>query len=496
MRPKKLAALLVLCALVSACGGGGGKNSDSPGDPPVGQDPPPPPPPAPPPSFDPSAATQLNIETRDDFRNVEEPVVLLDRQGNGLAAYLQINGQRLDVFARRFDAATQSFGEQRLLSGLEGGTTFGLSVRLDEGGRAMAIWLQEATPEFAKTAINVVAASYDPISREWSAPQKLTQHVQQPNRTEAQSPDVAIGPDGRAFAAWIERTGPFPYRYRLIGSRFDGQTWSAPETIRDADAPEALITSPRVAFSAGNVATVVSIEEPLDGQNNAKLFLRQQVKDGQWHAGVLDDSEDHVWTFDLAHSAGGDMVVVWQRKAPAPESAPLSIHARRGRSDGSWSAPIVVDDRTGEGLSGGLPAVGLDAQGRAWFAWSSSDAASGIYALRLNAAGNAFDAGPRLLEAPVGNSLGRPVMASDAKSNVLIAWRQLTNQIPASGGTIDVYSLFASRFDAETSTISAPALIESNEADPARLGAVALGPEGRGLAVWVQNEKVMANRFD
>jgi hypothetical protein len=155
-----------------------------------------------------------------------------------------------------------------------------------------------------------------------------------------------------------------------------------------------------------------------------------------------------------------------------------------------------VDDRTGEGLSGGLPAVGLDAQGRAWFAWSSSDAASGIYALRLNAAGNAFDAGPRLLEAPVGNSLGRPVMASDAKSNVLIAWRQLTNQIPASGGTIDVYSLFASRFDAETSTISAPALIESNEADPARLGAVALGPEGRGLAVWVQNEKVMANRFD
>jgi hypothetical protein len=418
----------------------------------------------------------------------------MDQAGNGLAAYLQINGERLDVFARRFDAATQSFGEQRLLSGLEGGTTLGLRVRIDASGRAMAIWLQEATPEFAKTAINVVAASYDPVSREWSAPRKLTQHVQQPDRTEAQSPDVAISSDGSAFAAWVERTGPFPYRFRLVGSRFDGQAWSQPEAIRPADGPEALITSPRVAWSATGIATVLSIEEPIDGTSNGRLVLRQRDQDGHWHGGLFDGDDHHVQSFDLDTTPAGDMVVVWQRAMSNPLRH--SAHVRRGRADGTWRSPIVVDDRTGEGLSAGLPSIGFDAQGRAWMAWSSSDAAPGIHVARLSASGDAFDASPRLLEAPVGPSLGRSVLASDSKGNALIAWRQLTNQIASGGGTISVYSLFASRFDAKTGTFSVPALVEANESASANLGAVALGPDGRGLAVWAQSERVMVNRFD
>ena len=174
---------------------------------------------------------------------------------------------------------------------------------------------------------------------EWTAPQRVAEGAGWFVNW-ADFPSVAVLPDGTLFAQWLENNGPAGHGYgvRVVVSRDDGRTWSAPVVPhRDGTDTEhgfvSLVPWPDPPAAAMGVVW-------LDGRSPSAMRLMATTLDAQARLGPEVTLDDRVC--DCCQTAAarvGTDVLVAYRDRSAGELRDISVLTR---ASAGWTPPHTV----------------------------------------------------------------------------------------------------------------------------------------------------------
>jgi hypothetical protein len=193
------------------------------------------------------------------------------------------------------------------------------------------------------------------------------------------SPSVASDGAGHALAVWIEEDSPDPAMpdRRLHFSFYDGSGWTAPAPLNNE---RAMIEAPKVKFLGPDHALAVwvqsrlSLEEAL-ASNQAGLLSSSELYFSVWDghgwstpAAITNDMLLDVAPSLAADPSTGTAALVWLRAHANVAAGEYPIGVYSASFDGAqWSAPTAIGARSA--AFDHPPAVQFDRQGRPVALW-------------------------------------------------------------------------------------------------------------------------------
>jgi hypothetical protein len=289
-------------------------------------------------------------------------------------------------------------------------------------GRAWLTWMEPA--EDSAMALRVAVREGDG----WSTPRTIVEG-RDFFLNWADFPSLVVLADGRLAAHWLERSGPGTYSYdvRIAQSGDGGATWSRGVVVhRDGTESEHGFAS--LWDSAGHVAAVW-----LDGRKYARtkdaagkeMMLMHTVLDsaGRRSAEVrLDERICDCCQTSVARTARGPIVVYRDRSAEEVRD----IYAVR-LVDGAWTAPAAVhaDGWRIDFCPVNGPSVAADSE-RVAVAWFTAPGDSARVNVAISTdAGSSFGAPTRVDE---GGPAGRVGVVLLPSGDALVSWIERTTR--------------------------------------------------------------------
>jgi hypothetical protein len=500
--------VLLLLVGLAACGGGGGDAVS-------------PLPPPPPLAFNPADASQVNQSILGQPTGAKEVVTAVHPNGEViLVVYIQPDAQGVNnVFARQMDPGG-NLGPQQLI-GVEGsGAARALRVKFGPNGRAIAIWEQRvSTTQDTEVRARVFTGGA------WAA-NSVRLHSLLALGTSALQPDLAFDTSGNAVAVWSQRLllGGI-LNVKLVSATLGGAAsatdpWITTDVTSSASA--FFDESPRVVATPGpNLAgtfVVVALEK--GGVRDGKLVAYRCAYD---HTDVclpggtsgveipmaVGNLDGTATGFDVAANSNGDMVVSWRHDYDGSGRRGAWMTYLPNTKSGlgsslSWR-PAQALDTGGESLTSGVlvgdtPSAQVMADGTVLVAWpqfTANDPADppGTFVKRLRpTAAGPMAADPAVRVDTGETNLVKLALGRDGKGKALLLWNSEDHE----------ESLFWSALDPTAAIISPssrapvnPVLGNSKVVEGAGFAA-ALGPDGKGVAVWMQanpSTAAMVNRL-
>lgn len=176
-----------------------------------------------------------------------ESRVALDASGNAVAVWERSNGSNSIVQAAPRPAGGAWSVPQDLSAA--GQSAAEPQVAVDPVGNAVAVWKRYDGANY------ITQASSRPAGGTWGVPQNLSVSGEH-----TYNPQIAVDPNGNAFAVWWRGPGPSPKAQKAIRAPAGG--WSAPS---DLSAPGQIGTHPAVAADPNGNA--VAVWQRFDGAN-------------------------------------------------------------------------------------------------------------------------------------------------------------------------------------------------------------------------------------
>ncbi|WP_286220884.1 Ig-like domain-containing protein [Marinobacter apostichopi] len=301
--------------------------------------------------FDGSAWGAAEVIDVDDLVNSRSPQVAIDADGRAIAIWAQFDGSWYRIWTRRFDGT--DWGAAELIEADNSGGLGDASVPqivLDASGRALAVWAQ-----FDGSRTNIWGNRFDGSA--WGTASRIQTDI----ASEAAAPQIAINPDGQAFAVWIQSDGT---RDNIWANRFDGNAWGTAEQIETDNAGGA--SGPQIALDADGGA--IAVWQQFDGARNN--IWANRFDGGAWGAAeqIETDNAGSAVAPQIALDAKGRALAVWH------QSDGSRNHIWANRFDGNtWrEAELIETDEINRARS---PQVAFDADGRAIAVWQQSDGA-------------------------------------------------------------------------------------------------------------------------
>ena len=203
---------------------------------------------------------------------------------------------------------------------------------------------------------------------------------------------LAVAPDGRAIAAWVQRVDATPgSQARIWASAFSGGAWGAPTPL---DVGTGDVSAPAAAIGGAN-GVVTFLQS--DGTHRALWAAR--VVGGTIQATERIDAgtlaSENVGGATVAVDDGGAITAVFSQY----QAGRFRVLAARAVG-GAWSAPALVDTGAGSGNAEGAPQVATRT-GAALAVWAQGTGTRArIYGARFDGsawqAAAALDAGAGL----------------------------------------------------------------------------------------------------
>lgn len=310
--------------------------------------------------FDGSAWETAEVIDVDDGGSSRAPQIAIDAAGRAIVVWAQFDGSWYRILARRFDGS--NWGAAELIEADNSGRLGDASapqIVLDANGRALAVWEQ-----FDGSRNNIWSNRFDGSA--WGTPGRIQTDV----ASDASAPQIAINPDGQAFAVWTQSDGT---RDNIWANRFDGNAWGAAEQIETDNAGGA--SNPQIALNADGRA--VAVWQQSDGARNN--IWANRFDGSAWRAAeqIETDNAGSAVSPQVALDAKGRALAVWH------QSDRSRNHIWANRFDGNtWGeAELLETDDVNHARS---PQVGFDADGRAIAVWQQSDGArDNIWASRF-----------------------------------------------------------------------------------------------------------------
>ncbi len=296
------------------------------------------------------------IET-DNAGHALSPQIDVDSAGNAMAVWYQSDGTRMNTWANRYDAGTDSWGGAALIETDNTGSTQSPQVAFDFNGNAMVVWNHHDG-----TRWNIQANRYDAGTDSWGG----AALIETDNTGDAYQPEVAVDNSGNAVAVWIQSDG---VRFNIQANRYDAGTdsWGTAALIEtDTDSAD----YPHVASDSSGNAMAVWMQ--WDGARYNVWANRYDAGTNSWGTAELIESDNagHANIPRVAMDSSGNATAVWEQS----DGARYNIWANRYVAGaGSWgTAELLETDDTGNAQN---HAVAVDGSGNAVAVWQQSDGA-------------------------------------------------------------------------------------------------------------------------
>lgn len=222
-------------------------------------------------------------------------------------------------------------------------------VAMDAAGNAIAVWYQ-----LDGATRNIWASRYERATG-WSVPATIDQSAEL-----ADSPEVAMDAAGNAIAVWIQRHVGAP---SLWASRFTpAGGWETPELLELLDGSAAIL--PHIAMNATGYAVVTWFQSEATGN----IYVNRYVPGAGWQG--RESVETHPMAAvvpRVAVAPSGQAVVMWRQQDAV---GTWDLYATSAAAGGAWSAPVAVEQASGDIAVFDL-AAGADGAVAAWTQWDS-----------------------------------------------------------------------------------------------------------------------------
>jgi hypothetical protein len=464
----KLALSASLLALLAACGGGQDALLLIPAPPPA---PAPAPPPPPPQATGWTAASTVEISAE----SADQPHVAYNAGGHGMAVWTQFDGAVTNIWAAKFDQASNTWRKAGLVETISTGNAVQPKISVDAAGNAVVVWGQRAGGGFSRW--DVFANHYRISTGTWApTPQKIST-----NTGDATSPKVVVDASGNAISVWRQAdvTPTNGVQFNVWANRYTASTtsWGAPTSIESDDTGSA--DAPEVAMDSSGNAIAVWSQKVFAW--NSILANRFDAGTGLWGMATLVETNDtnNARYPAVAMDANGDAVVVWEHWENRPDKGfigPSRVASNRfSAGPGTWGTAELID--TAGSISKSVD-VTIDGAGSALAVWTQGDDA---VANRFNAGAGTWSTSVLIETNDVGpEGVDRVRIAADTVGNAIAVWDQFD------GTQINI---FANRYSVGTDSWGTAELIETDNTGQARSVRIAKNPSnGNALAVWTQED--------
>jgi hypothetical protein len=329
------------------------------------------------------------------------PQVAMDANGNAIAVWRQFDGTYVyDIYAKRYDALTDTWGEAVLLE-VNTYRTTDPKVAVDASGNAIAVWSQYDGTLYD----DIYANRYDAKTGTWGGAVIIDA-----GNYHTGVPQVAVDAGGNAIVVWAQSDSVSVYD--IYANRYDAVTgtWGGAVMI-NAGADSA--SRPQVALDASGNAIAVWRQD--DGVSFDIYARRYDALTGTWGGAVIIDAgNDYASAPQVAVDASGNAIAVWMQE----DGVSFNVYANRYDAlTGTWEGVLIIDATTGKAST---PNVSVDASGNAIAVWLQIN---NIYANHYDAVTGTWD-GALIIEMGAGNAPNDPQVSVDASGKAIAVWWQ------------------------------------------------------------------------
>ncbi len=250
-----------------------------------------------------TGAWSANVRVNDAVAGQQfKPAVAVDGSDNAFAVWVDRRNGRSDIFASKRSASSGTWGSNvRVNSTTKFDTQDSPAIAVAPNGDAIALWYRAANHKS-----NIWASRLPAGSSTWGPEIRVTSN----QTTQKQGPRVAVGPNGTAYAAWMDpAVGNADIWFSSLAA--GSSTWSTNTKISD---------DPGSAFQGPT---------------------------------------------DIGVDGAGNVFVAWTDR----QTSPYQLRVRRLPSGGSWAASTVIASD-----GGNAPSIAVRTDGRAFLVWHDGDA--------------------------------------------------------------------------------------------------------------------------
>jgi hypothetical protein len=230
-----------------------------------------------------------------DSTQASGPQVAVDADGNAIAVWAMVDGGMSHIWFNRY-ASGEGWGtDASPIESNSAGDAEAPQVGVDAEGNAIAVWSQ-----FDGEKYDIWSNRYTSGVGWDSTPQRIDSE----NGGDAVDPDIAVLPEGRAFAVWSQFDGNDD---DIWSNRYTGTRWGTAQRIEEND--EGSAVAPRVAVDSDG--TAVAVWRQFGAAGNG-VWANSSSRDGNWgNAGPIDTGDGPVGNPRVAMTPNGDAVAVW-----------------------------------------------------------------------------------------------------------------------------------------------------------------------------------------
>lgn len=269
--------------------------------------------------------------------NGSVPQVVVDRNSNALAVWVQNDGSRNQIYYARYTVGG-TWSNAAKIPGQLLRASSQPQLAIDPAGNCIAVWYV-----FTGTTVNIYSSRYTPDGT-WSVPVNISGSSPIFN-----NPQIAVDSSGNALAVWENGSSGIQYGWYTVGG-----AWGSPSTF------PAQGTFPQVAFDSDNNALVVWVQS--DGLYDQIYYVRYDTVQSLWsmpavipgQVGASNSAAQHVVCDSV-----GNALALWTKND--------RVYWSRYTADGAvWSTAAELPGQTATGTE---PHCAVTPQGDAVAVW-------------------------------------------------------------------------------------------------------------------------------
>ena len=355
------------------------------------------------------------VRVNDDAANTSQvlPDVGVGPSGAAIAVWQDYRASppvdpfaQIDIFSSRWDPGTGAWSANVRVNDVATGQQFKPAVAVDGNDNAFAVWVDRRNGRS-----DIFASKRSASSGTWGSNVRVNSTTKFDTQD---SPAVAIAPNGDAIALWYRAAN---HKSNIWASRLlaGSSTWG-PE-IRVTSNQTTQKQGPRVAFGPNGTAYAVWMDPAV---GNADIWYSTLPAGSSTWSTNTKISDDPGSAFqgptDIGVDGAGNVLVAWTDR----RTSPYQLRVRRLPAGGSWAASTVV---TSDG--GNAPSIAVRTDGRAFLVWHDGDAYTEypkVWGSGFDLGTGSWSAPERIDASDPGHSASAAAVAIDA-TKVLVVWK-------------------------------------------------------------------------
>jgi hypothetical protein len=310
---------------------------------------------------------------------------------------------QIDIYSSRRDPSTQTWGPNVRVNDVATGQQYKPAIAIGPNNDAYAVWVdnRNARPDIYFSKRSASTGTWSPNVRVNTATSFQSQDY----------PTIAVSPNGDAIALWYRAANN---KLNIWSARLPAgaSTWG-PE-IRVTSNQTTAKQTPDVALGPSGIAYAVWMDPNV---GDADIWYASLPAGSSTWSTATKVSDDPGTAFqsspDVDVDGGGNVTVIWTDR----RATPYQLRARRLPAGGAWGPSVIVAAN-----GGNLPSLAVRADGREYVAWhDAATDFPRVYTSLYDPATGLWGAAERVDTSPSDHAATSPALALNA-SQLVALW--------------------------------------------------------------------------